>query len=88
MAASVDVTTLFKSCVKTIRTRNKAIGVTLPPVKISNAATTQFFIKARDVQANIASHERLLSEHKKKYLNDNATSLSDIERAYMDKVNY
>ncbi|RXG52563.1 Syntaxin-18 [Armadillidium vulgare] len=88
--ASVDVTTLFKSCVKTIRTRNKAIGITFPHSKIlPQAPSTQFFSRARDIQANITSHERLLLDHRKKYSSTSQldpNSLSDIERAYMDKV--
>lgn len=86
-SASVDVTPLFKSCVKTIQTCNKAIGITYPHAKIFPAiSSSTFFSKARDIQANIKSHANLLFEHKTKYVNDNLKSLSDIDKSYMDKV--
>lgn len=86
---SADLTTLFKSCVKTIRTRNKAIGVTLPQTKIfPNAPTpaSQFYSRARDVMSNIISHRNLLQDHRKKYLQHQDHSMSDYERSYMEKV--
>ncbi|XP_053636256.1 syntaxin-18 isoform X2 [Cherax quadricarinatus] len=86
---SVDLTTLFKSCMKTIRTRNKAMGVTLPQTKIFPSAPTpssQFYSRARDVMSNITSHRNLLNDHSKKYLQDHEQSMSDYERSYMEKV--
>ncbi|XP_045603233.1 syntaxin-18 isoform X2 [Procambarus clarkii] len=88
-AASLDLTTLFKSCVKTIRTRNKAMGVALPQTKIFPPAPThssQFYSRARDVMSNIASHRNLLKDHKKKYLQDQDQTMSDYERSFMEKV--
>lgn len=89
--AGVDLTTLFKSCVKTIRTRNKAMGVTLPQTKIFPSAPTQFsqfYSRAKDVMSNIASHRNLLKDHRKKYLQDQDQSMSEYERSYMEKVEY
>lgn len=86
---SADLTTLFKSCVKTIRTRNKAIGVTLPQTKIFPSAPTpasQFYSRARDVMSNISSHRNLLQDHRKKYLQHQDHSMTDYERSYMEKV--
>ncbi|XP_042215532.1 syntaxin-18-like isoform X1 [Homarus americanus] len=88
-AASVDLTILFKSCVKTIRTRNKAMGVTLPQTKIFPSAPTpssQFYSRVKDVMSNIASHRNLLKDHRKKYLQEQDQSMSDYERSYMEKV--
>ncbi|XP_071532317.1 syntaxin-18 isoform X2 [Panulirus ornatus] len=87
--ACADLTTLFKSCVKTIRTRNKAMGVTLPQTKIFPSAPTpssQFYSRARDVMNNIASHRNLLRDHRKKYLQGQDQGMSDYERSYMEKV--
>lgn len=88
-SSSADLTTLFKSCVKTIRTRNKAMGVTLPQTKIFPSAPTpssQFYSRARDVMSNITSHRNLLHDHRKKYLQHQDHSMSDCERSYMEKV--
>lgn len=85
----MDLTNLFKSCVKTIRTRNKAMGVTLPQTKIfpsSPTAFSQFYSKAKDIQSNITSHRNLLDDHRKKYLQIEDQSMSDYERTYMEKV--
>lgn len=88
MASFVDLTTLFKSCVKTIRTRNKAMGVTLPPSKIfpTSSAFSQFYARAKDIQTNITSHKNLLNDHRKKYLVDQDQSMTEYERNYMEKV--
>ena len=91
VSTSADLTTLFKSCVKTIRTRNKAMGVTLPQTKIFPSAPTpssQFYSRARDVMSNITSHRNLLHDHRKKYLHHKENSMSDYERSYMEKVQY
>lgn len=88
-STSADLTTLFKSCVKTIRTRNKAMGVTLPQSKIfpsSPTSSSQFYSRARDVMSNITSHRNLLHDHRKKYLQHQDHSMSDYERSYMEKV--
>lgn len=88
MASFVDLTTLFKSCVKTIRTRNKAMGVTLPPSNIfpTSSAFSQFYARAKDIQTNITSHKNLLNDHRKKYLVDQDQSMTEYERNYMEKV--
>ncbi|KAK7072636.1 hypothetical protein SK128_003441, partial [Halocaridina rubra] len=87
-SASVDLTTLFKSCMKTIRTRNKAMGMTLPPSKIfpTSSPSLQFYTRSRDIQSNIASHRNLLRDHHKKYLQDHEQSMMYHERNYMEKV--
>uniref|UniRef100_A0A0P4W6J4 t-SNARE coiled-coil homology domain-containing protein n=1 Tax=Scylla olivacea TaxID=85551 RepID=A0A0P4W6J4_SCYOL len=88
-SSSADLTTLFKSCVKTIRTRNKAMGVTLPQTKIFPSSPTpfsHFYSRARDVMSNITSHRNLLHDHRKKYLQHQDHSMSDCERSYMEKV--
>lgn len=84
--AGVDLTTLFKSCVKTIRTRNKAMGVVLPQTKIFPSAPTQFYSRAKDVMSNIVSHRNLIRDHRKKYLQDQEQSMSEYEKSYMEKV--
>lgn len=87
--ACSDLTPLFKSCVKTIRTRNKAIGVTLPQTKIFPSTPTpfsQFFSRAKDAMSNIVIIRGLLKDHRKKYLEDQEQAMSDYERSYMEKV--
>ena len=88
--ASVDLTTLFKSCVKTIRMRNKAMGVTLPQSKIfpSSSPTSQLYSRASDITNIIANHSHLLHDHKHKYLHTDAHNqpLSDLEKNNMEKV--
>ncbi|KAK4320528.1 hypothetical protein Pmani_007686 [Petrolisthes manimaculis] len=87
--ACSDLTPLFKSCVKTIRTRNKAIGATLPQTKIFPSTPTPFCLfnsRAKDTMSNIVIIRTLLKDHKKKYLEDQEQSMSDDERRYMDKV--
>ncbi|KAG0715846.1 Syntaxin-18 [Chionoecetes opilio] len=90
-STSADLTTLFKSCAKTILTRNKAMGVTLPPSKIFPSAptpTSQLYSRARDVMSNITSHRNLLHDHRKQYLEQQHQdqAMSEYERSYMEKV--
>ncbi|CAL4100074.1 unnamed protein product [Meganyctiphanes norvegica] len=64
------------------------MGVTLPPSKIFPTSSTfsQHFVKAKDIQTNIASHKNLLNDHRKKYLVDQDQSMTEYERNYMEKV--
>lgn len=87
-SVSMDLTNLFKSCMKTIRTRNKAMGVALPQKNIlpSSSPLSQFYTRSNDINRNISSHGNLLRDHQKKYLQDHEQSMTDHERNYMEKV--
>lgn len=75
----MDITTLFKACVKTIRTRNKALGVGDADKSRLFATRTQkseFTIGAKEVLGQITRLRDFLLEHRKAYLNF-ASHLSD-----------
>lgn len=91
----MDVTLLFKACVKTIRTRNKALGVNLPESDknhiLSRRKTnhTEFTNKAKEVLNLITRLRDFLLEHRKAYLNLSAhlsvlPKMSDYERDKID----
>ncbi|KDR16158.1 syntaxin-18 [Zootermopsis nevadensis] len=76
----MDITTLFKACVKTIRTRNKAFGVADTDKNRIFGTRTQrneFNIGAKEVLGQITRLRDFLLEHRKAYLNF-ASHLSDI----------
>lgn len=49
----MDITSIFKACVKTLRTRNKALGIDDKPILSfntkGNKMKTEFAIKAKEV---------------------------------------
>lgn len=78
---TMEITPLFKACVKTMRTRNKALGSILPssdyiektkPKLLSNGRTSirnEFIHKAKDIVGQITRLKDFLLEHRKAYLN-------------------
>jgi syntaxin 18 len=75
----MDITTLFKACVKTIRTRNKAFGVVdADKNRILGTRTqkSEFNVGAKEVLGQITRLRDFLLEHRKAYLNF-ASHLSD-----------
>jgi len=75
----MDITALFKACVKTVKTRNKALGVTTgvenDKNRILNTGHSKTKInagvKAKDVVTNITRLRDFLLEHRKDYINTN-----------------
>lgn len=91
----MDTTLLFKACVKTIRTRNKALGVNLPEADKNRILHTQktkhseFTNKAKDLLNQISRLRDFLLEHRKAYLNFSShlstlPKMSDYERDKID----
>lgn len=91
----MDITALFKACVKTVRVRNKALGVPSADQdknRILNAATSRksaFSAKAKDIVVQISRLRDFLLEHRKAYLSltsylSDGPQLSDTERDKID----
>lgn len=91
----MDITLLFKACVKTIRTRNTALGVNLPELDKNRILSshknnqTAFTNKAREVLNLITRLRDFLLEHRKAYLNisghlSTLPKMSDYERDKID----
>jgi len=91
----MEITALFKACVKTVHTRNKALGVKLPELDKNRILTSNkvknsdFTNKARDVLSQVTRLRDFLLEHRKAYLNfsnhlSTIPKLSDSERDKID----
>ncbi|KAK3750777.1 hypothetical protein QZH41_015320 [Actinostola sp. cb2023] len=96
--SGMDRTVLFKASVKTIRTRNKALGVkdtdkgsTIFPTR--SKLETEFGSRAKDVLVNIRKLRDFLMDHRKNYidaasarlLSNDMSSMTDAERDQIDK---
>ncbi|GFY43985.1 syntaxin-18 [Trichonephila inaurata madagascariensis] len=90
----MDVTALFKACVKTLRTRNKALGIEdkdkdkfiFPK---GNKVKSDFAIKAKEVVGTITKMKDFLLEHRKDYITMNhilhgIPTMTDSERDKID----
>lgn len=83
----MDITVLFKACVKTIRTRNKALGMfphgsgEILKSQIFNTTSpkTNFTHKAKEILNQITRLRDFLLEHRKAYLNF-GSHLSDLPK--------
>ncbi|XP_070539670.1 syntaxin-18-like [Ptychodera flava] len=89
-----DITPLWKASLKTVRTRNKAIGkgqdnvknIILPPTR----PKSEFATKAKDVVVSITQLREFLLEHRKAYINATShlssemSSMTDKERDQID----
>lgn len=88
----MDITTLFKACVRTIRTRNKAFGVSDADRSRLFATRTQkseFTIGAKELLGQITRLRDFLLEHRKAYLNfashlSDTPQMTDVERDKID----
>uniref|UniRef100_A0A8C7V4X3 Syntaxin-18 n=1 Tax=Oncorhynchus mykiss TaxID=8022 RepID=A0A8C7V4X3_ONCMY len=81
---AVDITVLFKASVKTVKTRNKAIGVgfDLPKDEIFKKSRPKhgFSLKAKEVISNITKLKDFLLQHRKDYVNAGSLISSDLTR--------
>ncbi|XP_070299048.1 syntaxin-18 [Salvelinus sp. IW2-2015] len=81
---AVDITLLFKASVKTVKTRNKAIGVgfDLPKDEIFKKSRPKhgFSLKAKEVISNITKLKDFLLQHRKDYVNAGSLISSDLTR--------
>lgn len=88
----MDITTLFKACVKTIRTRNRAFGVgDADRSRLFGTRTqkSEFTIGAKEVLGQITRLRDFLLEHRKAYLNfashlSDTPQMTDVERDKID----
>lgn len=88
----MDITTLFKACVKTVRTRNKAFGVNdTDKNRIFGTKTqkSEFTLGAKEVLGQITRLRDFLLEHRKAYLNfashlSDTPQMLDVERDKID----
>lgn len=93
LLAEMDITVLFKACVKTVRTRNKAFGVAGGDDKNKILAPriqrSGFILKAKEVINNITRLRDFLLDSRKAYLNfagllSDIPQMSDSERDKID----
>ncbi|XP_019942541.1 syntaxin-18 isoform X2 [Paralichthys olivaceus] len=81
---AVDITLLFKASVKTVKTRNKAIGIGFDSTKdeIFRRSRTKsgFSPKAKEVIANITKLKDFLLQHRKDYVSAGSLISSDLTR--------
>ncbi|XP_056129307.1 syntaxin-18 [Lampris incognitus] len=92
---AVDITLLFKASVKTVKTRNKAIGVGFESSKDDILKRSRpkngFSPKAKEVITNITKLKDFLQKHRKDYLNagglvsSEITRMTDSERDQIDQ---
>lgn len=93
----MDISVLFKACVRTIRTRNKALGTLshgsgdLSKSQILNTSSTKtnFTQKAKEILNQITRLRDFLLEHRKAYLNfgshlSDLPKMNDYERDKID----
>lgn len=90
----MDVTLLFKACVKTLRTRNKALGVLHDSDRTvilkPRQPPSDFNCKAREINSSISKMKNFLREHRNDYINSThlmyeASHMTDQERDQIDK---
>ncbi|KAG8453491.1 hypothetical protein GDO86_000209 [Hymenochirus boettgeri] len=90
---AADITELFRASVKTVKTRNKALGVALPENDLlrSSRPREKFSSKAREVISNIGKLKDFLLEHRKNYINacshiaSEYSCMTDDERDQIDQ---
>lgn len=88
----MDITLLFKACVKTMRTRNRAFGVISEGDKnriLRTQQKSEFSIKAKEVVSQITRLRDFLIEHRKAYMNfarhlSDTPQMTDFERDQID----
>ncbi|GIX93480.1 syntaxin-18 [Caerostris darwini] len=89
----MDITALFKACIKTLRTRNKALGIDdkdkILTFSKGNKVKSDFAVKAKDVTTTITKMRDFLLEHRKDYITMNlilhgAPAMTDSERDKID----
>ncbi|XP_068576524.1 syntaxin-18 [Cebidichthys violaceus] len=81
---AVDITLLFKASVKTVKTRNKAIGIGFDSTKDDilkrSGPKSGFSRKAKEVISNITKLKDFLLQHRKDYVSAGSLISSDLTR--------
>lgn len=86
----MDVTTLFKACVKTVRTRNKSLGFKDTKTDILRRGNRDAYLsKAKEIIRQATTLKEFLNENRKSYMNiinhfSNSKHMSDIDREEID----
>ncbi|XP_047439080.1 syntaxin-18 isoform X1 [Mugil cephalus] len=92
---AADITLLFKASVKTVKTRNKAIGIGFDSTKDEifkkSRPKSGFSTKAKEVITNITKLKDFLLQHRKDYvsagslISSDLTRMTDTERDQIDQ---
>ncbi|XP_055033603.1 syntaxin-18 isoform X1 [Misgurnus anguillicaudatus] len=77
---AADITLLFKASVKTVKTRNKALGLTETSSAKRPRQRNTFSSKAKEVISNISKLKDFLLQHRKDYVNAGSLMSSDVSR--------
>uniref|UniRef100_A0A3B5MIL6 Syntaxin-18 n=1 Tax=Xiphophorus couchianus TaxID=32473 RepID=A0A3B5MIL6_9TELE len=81
---AVDITLLFKASVKTVKTRNKAIGVNVDSAKDDifkkSRPKSGFSLRAKEVITNITKLKDFLLQHRKDYVSAGSLISTDLSR--------
>ncbi|VVC91357.1 syntaxin-18 [Leptidea sinapis] len=89
----MDITPLFKACIKTVKTRNKAFGILSPSheekrVTLRTKSRSAFTTTAKEITLQITKLRDFLLEHRERYLNllNNVTEdeMTEYERDQID----
>lgn len=90
----MDITVIFKACVKTIKTRNRAFGESTTEndknrILTKHQTKREFTLKSREIVQQISRLRDFLAEHRKAYLNfsnhlSGLPQMTDFERDKID----
>lgn len=86
----MDITILFKACVKTVRTRNKALGGKESKLDLLRKINRDVFLsKAKEIVKQVTILREFLSENRKSYINiinhfSTSKIMSDVDRESLD----
>nr|CAH7757937.1 unnamed protein product [Callosobruchus chinensis] len=87
----MDITTLFKACVKTVRTTNKNLGVADQKSKILQSRTDPHLMKAKEIVKKVTTLQQFFLENKAAYLNvlnylSTNKTMTEIDRQEVDAM--
>ncbi|CAH1118829.1 unnamed protein product [Phaedon cochleariae] len=87
----MDITTLFKACVKTVRTTNKSLGVKDQKSTILKSQKDGNLTKAREIVKQIKSLQQILMDNKAAYLNvlnylSTNQTMTEVDRQQIDHM--
>lgn len=89
----MDITPLFKACIKTVKTRNKAFGIQSPVSEdkqriLKTKSKSGFTSSAKDITSQITRLRDFLLEHRERYLSffntGSGNKMSEEERDQID----
>lgn len=87
----MEITPLFKACVKTVRTTNKSLGLKEQKSQINKSRRDVHLEKARTISRKISDLHIILQENKASYLNvinyvSTNKSMTDFDRQQIDSL--